>query len=318
MRFLFVLDPLEKLNLKWDTSLAVLRELTSRGHQCFAADAPDFWAEGKKVWVRAAEVVPKFVGNSYRYFLSASKVDPVTQFKSIFIRKDPPFDLSYLNLTYVLELAARQIPVINHPRGIRDTNEKLSVLEFPHWTPETLVASRPAQILEFQKKIKGDLVVKPLDQKGGEGVFLLKQKESKKQFKLDKATQKGKKPLIAQRFLCNTFSPGEKRILLLDGKFAGAYEKRPPPGDFRANLSLAGATFHSTTLTKLERKLALEVGTVLRRKGLYFAGLDVLNEKLIEINVTSPAGVAEIMSLQPKTRLVEKVADFLESCGVRQ
>ena len=320
MRFLFVLDPLKKLDLKWDTSLTILRELNGRGHKTFAADWRDFWVEGKNVFVRAGELHPKTTpGNPesekihYRYIISPARRYEVNQFDLIFLRKNPPFYPSYLHLTYVLELASKQIPVINHPRGIRETNEKFSILEFPRWIPETLVSSNPAQIILFQKEIKDALVIKPLDKKGGEGVFLLHKNEPANWLKLQKAMQKGKKFLIAQRFLPNTGSPGEKRILILDGKFAGAYEKRSAPGDFRANLALPGSTFHPASLTKREKKLTSEVGAFLLKRGLYFAGLDVLNEKLIEINVTSPAGICEVMSLRPKARLVQKVADFLES-----
>ncbi len=318
MRFLFVLDPLEKLDLKWDTSLTILRELNRRGHKTFAADAPDFRIEGKNVWVRANEAATKFVKTSHRYIYSAAKVYNAGEFHLIFIRKNPPFDGAYLNLTYVLDLAARRVPVINDPQGIRDTNEKLSILQFPRWIPETLVAGSPQQILEFQRKIGSALVIKPLDEKGGKGVFLLKPKERAGRLKLEKATGEGKKFVLAQRFLKNTFAPGEKRILILNGKFAAVYEKRPPGDDFRANLGLSGSTFHSASLTKREEKLVRDVGPFLLKRKIYFAGIDVLNERLIEINVTSPAGITEIMFLQPETRLVEKVAGFLENCAARE
>lgn len=325
MQFLFVLDPIEKLDLKWDTSLTVLRELHKRGHKNWAADVRDFWAEGKNVFVRARNLIPEPIrgdsntnGTPYRYLFSSARMSHLDKFKLVFIRKDPPFDSSYLYLTYMLDRVAERIPVINHPQGIRDTNEKLSILQFSRWIPETLVASSPEPILKFQQKIQDDLVIKPLDEKGGKGVFLLRGKETGKRLKLEMATEKGKKFILAQRFLHSALSPGEKRIFILNGKFAGAYEKRPAPGDFRANLSLVGSTFQSTSLTRRENQLASEVGGLLLKKQIYFAGLDVLNEKLIEINVTSPAGITEIMALQPESRLVQKVADFLETCVRRR
>ncbi len=306
MRILCVMDPLEKLNPEWDNSLAVLGELARHGHETWIADASGIWAANNNVYGSCRRLSQK----GKLFTASHSRSFPLEKFNLILIRKEPPFNQEYLYLTYLLEKVAKQVPILNHPAGIRNANEKLSILHFPKWTPKTLVSSSAEQILDFQKKTAGAVIIKPLDQKGGKGIFLLQQKDRSAGHKLIKATRGGRKTLMAQQFI-GAKKKTEKRIVILNGEIFTLYEKRPQGKEFRGNLDL-GATFHDSQATPREKKLVRELRPYLLKNGLYFAGIDVLNEKLIEINVTCPAGVTEAKFLYPKRALLESWAAFLE------
>lgn len=316
-RFLFIMDPLDKLWVEWDTSLILAKELAQRGHEIWAADSSDLWTERDRVFVctrqleftKIAKALP-FLKDRSHLRLRVQARRPLESFDRILIRKDPPFDLTYLALTHLLESAAKKVPVMNHPRGIRNTNEKLSILLFPNWIPETVVSQNPKMILAFQRRLAKDVVIKPLDQKAGEGVFLLKRGGKKALGLLEKATFRGEKFMMAQRFLEK--ERGDKRILILNGKPLAAFRKCPGSrNEFRANLSLGG-TFHPAIITRKEKQLISEMRPYLLKEGLYFVGIDVMEEKLLEINVTSPAGLVEAKLLYPRLKPVRRVADFLE------
>ncbi|MDD5218559.1 MAG: glutathione synthase [Candidatus Omnitrophica bacterium] len=310
-RILFVMDPLEDLSWKWDNSLNLLREFAARGHTVWASDSHEIRFEIDTVMASTRQIYPA-AGDGFKG--SATRSLPVESFDLVLIRKNPPFDFSYLYLTYLLELVARRVPVSNHPRGIRNANEKLSVLNFPKWIPKSIVSCSTEQILRFKNELPGDLVLKPLHRKGGEGIVRLRRAESKKMSvpKINKLTLNGKTFVIAQEFIESKKTIGDKRIVLLNGEILVAYEKHPPRGDFRSNLGLGG-TWNSTQITAKERRLVRDLKPYLVREGLHFAGIDVMEEKLLEINVTSPAGLTEARTLYPRLEAVKSWADFLES-----
>ena len=274
-RFAFILDPLERLDLPWDTSLSLVRELNRLGHRTV-------------LFVAASLVSRKNEVHGTR----SHKKWNLADFDAVFIRKDPPFDSAYLALTYLLEPVAKKTWVINHPRGIRNANEKLFGLRFPKWSPPSIVTSSIEEILSFQKKTGSDLVIKPLYEKGGKGVFLLKPTKGARHL-LKKATGNELEMVIAQKFLPLPAGRGDKRILLWKDKILGAFERIPPPGDFRSNLSLGGK-FVACSVSDREKKLTREVARELIREGLFWVGLDVRRGWLIEVNVTSPAGLVEL------------------------
>ena len=313
------MDPLGELTFEWDTSLATLRELARRGHETWCADSRFVWQENQMVWARAQRLTFKKTSTPGLKRRDLKRTFPdsknLRDFELILIRKEPPFDSDYLYLTQMLEALRGRVAMVNDPRGIRDANEKLSILNFPEWIPETLVTRSAAATLKFRKRIHADLVVKPLDQKGGEGVFILKN-NSWTALKRLGALASRSSLFMAQRRLDHI--PGsEKRILILNGNFLCAYAKHPAPGEFRANLGLGG-TFHKTVLSHNEAKLVRALRRYLLDRGLFFVGIDVLAEKLIEINVTSPAGLYEARVLYPRLAAVEGYADFLQAFAKRR
>lgn len=304
MKTLIIIDPIKKLNQEWDNSLLIGGELISRGHSVWCADVPDLWAMNNRVFTRAYKLVyrPK---NALKKRFSAGTVKKwdAEKFDLILIRKEPPVNDAYLYMTYLLEMIVDKVKIMNDPRGIRNANEKLWTLNFPKWIPATLVTADPKKISAL-----GAPVVKPLNQKGGKDVFILNSKSSSR---MKKMTDGGKNFIMAQGKIPQGKGPGEKRIVLLNGKLFCAYIKKPKKGEFRGNLDL-GAEFLPTTLTAKEKKLLKDLGPRLRKEGLDFVGLDVLQEKLLEVNVTCPAGVSESSFLHPRAKLFSAWADFLE------
>ncbi|HTL47503.1 MAG TPA: glutathione synthase [Verrucomicrobiae bacterium] len=307
MKTLFVLDPLSKLMPEYDSSLHLLAELGRRGHKTWAADVPDLWENTGDVFARCRPV-RQVSPLHYRQGPAAAR--RLRDFDLVLVRKEPPFDSRYLAMTYLLERAARHVFISNDPRGIRNNNEKLCCFQFPRWMPRTLVASDAGTILAFRRQLRKDVVIKPLDLKGGEGIFILPGAARQASRALEKATKKGSRVILAQEFL-ETKTPGDKRIFILEGKFLAAYERRPKPGEFRSNLG-QGGSFHAVELTAREKQMVREMGPFLRKEGLHFVGIDVMQEKLLEINVTCPGGYPEAIRLYPKKLLLEAWADWLE------
>jgi glutathione synthase len=305
-RFAFVMDPLEKLSLPWDTSLCLLRELARQGHKTFLFTPASLSWEKGPVQGKGREIIP--LGDD-RYRQGPFTKLRLADFHAVLIRKDPPFDSSYLALTYLLEPLAQKTRVINHPQGIRRANEKLFGLNFPRWSPLTLVSSDPGQILVFQKRIDSDLVIKPLYEKGGKGVFLLKRTGRNRLPLLRRATRQKTEPVVAQKFIPVRKGGGDKRILLWKGKILGAFNRIPKPGEFRTNLSL-GADFAPAEISAQEKRLVRSLRPALLKEGLLFVGIDVRAGKLIEVNVTSPAGLVELDQLYGPG-FTEKVAKDL-------
>ena len=299
------MDPLAKLDLAWDTSLCLLRELNLRGHETFLF-VPEFLSlEAGRVAGKGRQILP-LGGNRYREE-TFGKFD-LAGFDAVLIRKDPPFDSNYLTLTYLLEPLARKTLVVNHPRGIRNANEKLFGLSASRGSPSTLVSSQLEEILAFQRKIKTDLVIKPLYEKGGKGVF--KWKCGENQRRLAQATRGGKVWVVAQKFIPVARGSGDKRILLWRGEILGAFERIPRAGEFRSNLSLGGK-FMKCGITGKEKQLVKNFRPVLLKEGLLFVGIDVRSERLIEVNVTSPAGLVELDLLYGGA--TRKIAGYLGS-----
>lgn len=315
MNLLCVMDPLKKLNPVWDNTLFILSELHARGHACWVADAPDLISKRQTLWVRAARLIPsspKKKGPHRKRFLTGKReIQEIKNFDLVLIRKEPPVDQKFLAMTRKLEKFSKQIPMVNHPRGIRECNEKLSTLRFPQHAPKTLVSSSVKEILKFWEKTGKDIVVKPLNQKGGIGVFRIQAQSPGIVRRLRRAARMGRETLMAQEFLKAKRSV-EKRIVLLNGKVLCAYEKRPRPGEFRGNLDL-GASFHETELSAVEKQIIRDIRKFLLRNGLFFVGLDVLNGKLLEINTTCPAGVTEARSLRPGLQPERAWVSFLEA-----
>ncbi len=307
MKILMIMDPLKMLAPRWDNTLHLARTLAARGHKCWAADIPDLsFINGNM----RASAKPLFYGKGGKTFSEgASQRMLLTAFDLVMIRKEPPVDALYLYVTYMREGLKGKVRVVNDPRGVRNISEKLWTLNFPKRVPPSLVSGSLAEIMAFQKT-HGQLVIKRLNDKGGRGVFLL----SKSTLPRLKRVLPREGFVLAQKKIVRHAKSSEKRILMLNGKFLSAYEKRPAKNDFRANLDLR-ATFHRADLNADEKKLLTELRPYLLKEGIHFAGLDVLDGKLIEVNVTCPAGVTESEFLYPGRPLLETWAKSLESAA---
>ena len=319
MKILFILDPIEKLSWHWDNSLYLAREFLKRGHHVGSADIPDLLFENRtpKAFVRplAASSLPykgQKIQDRYGFKKTKANLEDLTKFDLVLIRKEPPFDSHYLAMTHLLDLLPKRIRVVNSPSGLRTMNEKLCILKYPDLIPRTCVSNSAAQIIHFQKKIQSDIVVKPLDQKGGKGVILIPFKHKAAESIVRKSSGSGKRFLMAQERLLHSEKLPEKRIILLEGRVLSLYGKRPIKNEFRANLDL-GSAFFPAELDRHDKTIISRLKPELKAQGIHFAGLDILGGKLLEVNVTCPAGISEAKHLYPKLALVEAWANSLEA-----
>ena len=290
MRFLFVMDPPEGLLPDKDTSFAFARGAQARGHTCLHCLPHELFHEGAELAARAREL--RVSDAPPHTTLGSEQTVSVSELDAVFVRTDPPFDVEYLHLTQQLDLVRDRTLVINEPRALRDANEKLYAFHFAHLMPRTLVSSNPNQLLAFTREVGGRGVIKPLDGAGGSGVLVLSTDDKNARSIVDIMTDEGKRHALVQQFL-PAVSEGDKRVLMLDGEPMGAILRVPREDDIRANIHVGGDV-HPTELTKNELELVGEVGQSLKEAGLYFVGLDLIGERLIEVNVTSPTGIQEL------------------------
>ena len=289
MKLVFILDPLESLKIYKDTSLAIMREASHRGHELFVSMQHDLFLRGSEARIKTRAF--KFSAHSYE--LGETSEATPADFDAIIMRKDPPFDNEYLYSTYLLEIAASQgAKVLNDPVAIRGWNEKLSVTRFPQFAPEFLVTANNALLREFLNTHQ-DIVVKPLDGMGGSSIFRLGLDDPNISVILETITQHGTRTIMAQRYLPEILQ-GDKRIIVIDGEpLPYALARIPLAGETRGNLA-AGGTGVAQPLSSRDLEIATSVGKVLKQQGLFLVGLDVIGEHLTEINVTSPTGMVEI------------------------
>ncbi|MEW5788428.1 MAG: glutathione synthase [Pseudomonadota bacterium] len=302
MKLLFVADPLETFKTHKDSTFAMMAEAQSRGHAIWAMVAEDLaWRNGRVLGKAStvqitAEALPLFSkeGKASAWF---TRTEPawidLGDFDAVLMRKDPPFDQSYLYATWLLDMAeARGARVFNRPAALRDWNEKLAIARFAPFTAPTLVSGDPALLRLFLAE-QGDIVVKPLNAMGGAGVFRLRPGDPNLGAILETATRHGTETVMAQRYLPE-IRDGDKRILLIDGEAVPfSLARIPQPGETRGNLA-AGGTGVARPLTDRDREIATALGPVLKAAGLFLVGLDVIGDWLTEVNVTSPTCFREI------------------------
>ena len=307
-RQLFVMDPLARLNPAKDSSVALMQSLQRAGGQAWCCELADLSAEpypdgGYGTWVRACPLeLAEMTCRDGQWVVpdpwvrrGAAQWLPLDRFPVVWMRKDPPVDEAYLYATHLLELGERRgVRVINRPASLRAWNEKLSALRFGHRMAPTLVSSR-VEILERFARDQGEVVLKPLAGRAGQGVVFASAATPGLRALLELVTQMEALPVMAQAFLSGV-SAGDKRILLVDGEPLGAVNRVPTGGEFRSNLAVGGQP-EATDLTTAEREICAELAPVLRAEGLFFVGIDVIDGRLSELNVTSPTGVREVERL---------------------
>jgi len=289
---LFVVDPLDELKAYKDSSVAMMRELARREHAVFACTPAQLALRDGKVAAHASEL-QLLADNDIWYDERGTAMTPLTQFDAVLMRKDPPFDVEFLNATLLLSRAADQgARVFNDPRALRDHNEKLAIAEFPQYTVPTLVTRDLKLLREFHAEL-GDVVVKPLDGMGGRGVFRLRRDDPNLNAILETVSEYGTRSLMAQRFIPE-IAAGDKRVLLIAGRpVPFALARIPKPGESRGNLA-AGGIGRAQALSAADRRIAEGMGPVLAARGLLLVGLDVIGDYLTEVNVTSPTCFVEI------------------------
>lgn len=309
-KFAFVMDPLDAVLVDKDTTFVFMLESLKRGHHAYFLGLRDLYARGSQMmgWARRCEVVR---ARPHYRFLDDGAEYPLETFDAIFMRKDPPANLPYLYTTMLLSLADRRRTfVLNEPAGLREANEKLYTLNFPSVIPPTLVTDRIDRLKIFMAEQGGEMVVKPLDGHGGEGVFVVTRDDRNLHVILETATEFETRFIMAQRYIPEIRN-GDKRLIVLNGEPLGCTLRVPRADEHRGNIHVGG-TCVKAEVTARDREICRVLKPRLERDGLYFVGLDIIGDYLTEVNVTSPTGVQEVNALDG-VQLEAQVIDFVES-----
>jgi glutathione synthase len=309
VKFLHVMDPIERVDITKDTSFVFIREAQLRGHENFYCNTTDLGFDGGMVKARVASLRVTDVQGKHAEIGDWSW-RPADEFHCVFMRKDPPFDTEFFFATHLLSLIDDEATfVFNDARGLREATEKMFILRFPDLIAETMVSASPDAILEFRDRVGGDIVIKPLDGCGGLGIFRITTGDLNTYSILEMSTRNGMRPVMAQRFLPESRS-GDMRLLYLDGKPIGAIRRVPKESDLRGNIHVGG-TVVPAIIGEREQTICKALAPALEPLGIYFAGLDVIGHYLTEVNVTSPTGIQESNRLG-NLRLEAKVIEFVE------
>ncbi|MCP3129687.1 glutathione synthase [Shewanella sp. KJ2020] len=289
-----VMDPISEINIKKDSSFAMLMAAQERGYQLFYMEMADLAMVNG---VAMANMRPLTVINdaSKWFELGEAQDTPMSELDVILMRKDPPFDTEFIYATYMLERAEEQgVLIVNKPQSLRDANEKLFTAWFSEFTPETIVTRDAKRIRAFHQA-KGDIILKPLDGMGGTSIFRVKQDDPNLGVIIETLTSYGQQYAMAQAFIPE-ITKGDKRILVVDGEpVPYALARIPMKGETRGNLA-AGGSGVAQPLSDSDWAIARAIGPELKKRGLIFVGLDVIGDKLTEINVTSPTCIREIQA----------------------
>ncbi len=307
MKFVFLMDPLETVNIVKDTTFVFMLESARRRHQVFFLPEGGLMRQDGKTFFNVTEVTPQrktdkpFIIKK-RVVLSEDDVD------AVFIRTDPPFDADYLRNTWYLDLLPKRIFVMNNPSGIRTVNEKIWASQFTSIVPPTLIGANKAAALKFIDKHR-EVIAKPTDNYGGQGIFRIKKGDTNTNVILEVLTAKWTTDCILQKYIHDA-RHGDKRILLLNGEILGAVLRVHNKDDHRNNF-FAGGKAQPTKITDRDLQIVSILRPHLKKLGLYFVGIDVIGNHLIEVNVTSPTCLQE-MNHFTKANLERQVIDFVE------
>jgi len=287
-----VMDPIANINVKKDTTLAMLLAAQRRGWELYYMEQNNLSLDQGLARGEVRRLSVQDNPDSW-YELGSSQDIALSELDVLLMRKDPPFDMDFIYSTYILEAAQRAgTLVVNDPRSLRDCNEKLFATQFPQCCPPLIVAASAARLQAFHAE-HGDVIFKPLDGMGGASIFRVKAGDPNLSVIIETLTDHGRQQIMAQKFLPEIVA-GDKRILLVDGEPAKyGLARIPMSGETRGNLA-AGGSGVAMPLTDRERWICAQVAPVLREKGLLFVGLDVIGDYLTEINVTSPTCVREL------------------------
>jgi len=302
------MDHVSTINIDGDSTFALSIEAQNRGYELFHYTPDRLQFRGGRV---SALLEPMQLrqekGNHFT--LGEKTLTDLGELDVVLLRQDPPFDMSYVTTTHLLERIHPETLVVNDPASVRDAPEKILVMDFPDLMPETLITRDFAAINEFRKEM-GDIIVKPLYGNGGAGVFQITQADQNLSALLEMFDASFREPFIAQRYLPDVRA-GDKRIILVDGEPVGAINRIPAKGDARSNMHAGGKAEHSE-LTQREHEICERIAPTLRDNGFIFVGIDVIGDYITEINVTSPTGIREIYNFSG-TDVAALVWDAIEN-----
>jgi glutathione synthase len=303
-----VMDPVDKIDIDKDTSFVLMLEAQRRGHEIYFMELDDLFIRGGTPGGRYRRL--ELARATPHYSLGESRTGSLEEFDSVWMRKDPPFDLKYYFATHLLSLVdPSKCFVMNDPKGLREANEKLYALRFPEQIPQTLVTSDMARLRAFMSELGGEMIIKPLDSSGGSGVFYLNEQDRNTNSILEVATDNSRRLVMGQRYLPE-IRQGDKRIIVLNGEPLGAVLRVPLESETRGNIHVGGQCV-KTEVTERDREICAALAPLLRADGLYFVGLDVIGNFLTEVNVTSPTGIQEVNALNHVCQ-ERNVIDFVE------
>ncbi len=289
------MDSIENINIDEDSTFALAMEAQSRGYELYYYIAPALRLEDGQVTAKANKLkVRRKHGNHY----SLGK-DEIISLKDdidiVLMRQDPPFDMSYITATHILDHIAGDTLVLNNPEQVRNSPEKLLVTHFPDLAPPTIITSDKEALLDFYKRY-GNMILKPLYGCGGEQVYHVDENSFNLNALLEMFEKFYGEPIIAQKYIPEV-RKGDKRVIIIDGKPAGAMLRVPAENELRTNLHVGGCA-NKTELTKRDLEICASIGPELKKRGLVFVGIDIIGDYLTEINVTSPTGLQEINALE--------------------
>ena len=284
-------DPMHTFNIKGDSTFAIMLEAQIRKHSLFHYETKTLALRGGALFATGHDVTVRDEPGSHFTFGEKRTVN-LGSFDVVHMRQDPPFDMGYITATHMLDHIHPKTLVVNNPTEVRNAPEKLFVLNYRQFMPETLITRDAAEVAAF-RKAHGDIILKPLYGNGGAGVFRLSDGDQNFSSLLELFEGAFRnEPFIAQKYL-KEVRKGDKRIILVDGKVAGAINRVPAENESRSNMHVGGRP-EPTTLTKREHEICEAMGPDLKRRGLIFVGIDVIGDCLTEINVTSPTGIREV------------------------
>lgn len=291
LRIAIQMDPMETVNINTDTTFALAETAQARGADIWTYHPFDLSCLDGRLYARARKTKVQRVEDKPALFEDYIRLDLQDDVDVVLMRQDPPFDMSYITAAHMLELLKGTTLVLNDPEWVRSSPEKLFPIMFPGLLPATLITRNLDEIARFRAE-HGDIIIKPLYGNGGAGVFKVTEKYTNYNSLMEMFLERSREPVIAQAFLKDV-AKGDKRIILIDGEPVGAINRIPKEGEARSNLHVGG-TAMPTELTDTDKAICARIGPELKQRGLVLVGIDVIGDKLTEINVTSPTGLQEL------------------------
>ena len=308
LRIAFQMDPIDKINITEDTTFRIAEEAQKRGHELFYFLPQDLTYIENQLVARARTLkVRRSVGNHFTLG-PAEKLSLVNDVDIIWLRQDPPFDMSYITTTHLLDFLVGKTLVVNNPFWVRNFPEKILVLNYPDLTPPTMVGCDVGMFKAF-RKMHGDTIVKPLYGNGGAGIFKIGKDDPNLSSLIELFHNISREPIIMQKFLSDV-KLGDKRVILVDGLPVGAINRVPTQGEIRSNMHVGGKALQ-VDLTSRDLEICKTVGPLMKEKGQILVGLDIIGDMLTEINLTSPTGIQELERFN-NINVAKKVWECLE------